>query len=74
MKSKLTAQLQNQIVPLVIIIFGIGCWVGGNLLNDRANGLNIALTLIGIGGGLVRQNVESTVQSDNVEEINVTQK
>jgi hypothetical protein len=59
------------IAPIVIIILGIATWVGGNLLGDRQGGTNIALTLIGIGGGLAKQDGKSSVSGENIDTVNV---
>lgn len=55
------------------MLLGTGVWVGGNLIGDREGGTNIALTLIGIGGGLAKQE-SSTVKSDNVEKVEIDQR
>lgn len=64
-------KLQNQLVPLLIILIGVSCWLAGNMINDKENGLNLALTLVGVGGGLARQNSESTVETDNIENVDI---
>lgn len=61
----------NLVAPLVIMLMGIGTWVGGNLLNDRQGGTNLALTLIGIAGGLAKQDTRSSVTGENIETVNV---
>jgi hypothetical protein len=64
-------KLSNLFVPLVIILLGVLTWVGGNLLGDRQGGTNIALTLIGIGGGLAKQDNKSAVTGGTIETVNV---
>lgn len=63
-------KIPNLLVPLIIIVLGVATWVGGNLLGDRQGGTNIALTLIGIGGGLAKQDSKSVV-GENIETVNV---
>lgn len=57
---------------------GVGCWITGNLVGDRQGGTNIALTLIGIGGGLAKQEGGtaggSTIKSENIENVDIGKK
>jgi hypothetical protein len=65
---------QNQIVPLIIIFLGVAVWLGGNIINDKQNGMNLALTLVGIGGGRLTRhhaNEDSGTIVDKIEKVTV---
>jgi hypothetical protein len=69
-----TKQGNNLIAPIIIIVLGLTAWLLGNAIGDRQGGTNIGLTLIGIGGGLAKQeNYAKTehITSENIETINL---
>jgi hypothetical protein len=55
-----------------MMCLGFAAWLAGNLVNDKAGGMNIGIALISAGAGLAKQE-GSSVNSENVENLNIEQ-
>jgi hypothetical protein len=53
------------------MMLGLAAWVAGNLIGDKQGGTNIGLTLIGIGGGLAKQEGSTVKSTGNIESLTV---
>jgi len=64
--------ISSFIIPIAFAVLGVGVWVGGNLLNDRVGGSNLATQLVTLAAAAWQRKPEdNSVKTGDVENMEV---